>query len=211
MDIQKKIVAEIEAVEDQEEKTEGKIKNTQQKIERLFKNAYNEADMAYRLTDDAFSVSIGKRVIESELAEEGEIPVYSANVFDPFGFIDKYLITDFSVPSVIWGIDGDWMVNYIPAEKPFYPTDHCGVIRINNNTLVPKYLAWALNKEGKQQGFSRKLRASIGRIQGLVIKFPPLAEQKKIADEVEKLETEIQNLQERQEQMKIQKELIVKK
>ena len=42
----------------------------------------------------------------------------------------KKNMKDYSRPSVIWGIDGDWMVNIIPAGVPFYPTDHCGVLRI---------------------------------------------------------------------------------
>ena len=39
-----------------------------------------------------FSVAIGKRVLDKELVSDGSIPVYSANVTAPFGFIDKLLI-----------------------------------------------------------------------------------------------------------------------
>lgn len=68
----------------------------------------------YSLANKAFTVSLGNRVVADEqLVENGTIPVYSANVFEPFGFIDKNNITDFSCDSVIWGIDGDWMVNVI--------------------------------------------------------------------------------------------------
>ncbi|MDR2785931.1 MAG: restriction endonuclease subunit S, partial [Treponema sp.] len=155
-------------------------------------------------------VFIGKRVLDAELTESGRIPVYSANVFEPFGNIDKYFITDFDVPSVIWGIDGDWMVNYLSAHKPFYPTDHCGVIRVKAGEILPRYLAWVLNKEGTEKGFSRNFRASVNRIQGLSIKVPPLAEQQKITAEIEKLEDEIQNSQKLLEQAISQKELCLK-
>lgn len=67
---------------------------------------------------DIFEISIGRRVLNTEASPEYTTPVYSANVFEPFGMIDKLLTTDFSKDSVIWGIDGDWMVNTIPANEP---------------------------------------------------------------------------------------------
>ena len=119
-------------------------------------------------------------------------PVYSANVFRPFGYIDKLLITEFHVPSVLWGIDGDWQVNYIPENEPFYPTDHCGVLRVKNEEKIhPRYLAWALNKAGTSRGFTRSLRASIDRIKKLRIDLPDPKSQKKVVDEVFKLEQQI--------------------
>ena len=88
----------------------------------------------YRLSDKTtFDLSIGNRVLSDEVVSDGSIPIYSANVFEEFGRINKQNITDFSLPSIIWGIDGDWMVNIIPKNQPFYPTDHCGVLRIKNN------------------------------------------------------------------------------
>ena len=132
------------------------------------------------------------------------------NVFEPFGYIDKYLIDDFSVPSVLWGIDGDWMVNYMPSNKPFYPTDHCGVLRVKTNDVLPKYLAWILEKEGVEQRFSRTLRASIDRIKGLSIKTPPLPEQQKTVLEIEKIEAQIQETQKELEQLSDQKRSVIK-
>ena len=62
------------------------------------------------------------------------------------------------------------MVNYVPANEPFFPTDHCGVIRIKNDEIHPKYLAWALQKEGERVRFSRTNRASIDSMKSLYIK-----------------------------------------
>jgi type I restriction enzyme M protein len=76
---------------------------------------------------------------------------------------------------------------------------------------LSKYFVWVLNKEGLQKGFSRTLRASIDRIQGLNIKVPPLSEQKKIVSEIEKLETQIQNLQKQLAETSRRKESVVKK
>ena len=56
------------------------------------------------------------------------------------------------------------MVNIIPANKPFYPTDHCGVLRIKTDDIIPKYMALALQVEGEFERFSRSNRASTQRI-----------------------------------------------
>ena len=48
--------------------------------------------------------------------------VYSANIYEPVGKITREgILKDYNVPSVLWGIDGDWMVNFIEAKIPFYP------------------------------------------------------------------------------------------
>lgn len=57
-----------------------------------------------------FSVAIGKRVLTHDLVLQDGIPVYSANVLELLVNIDKSLIEDFSIPSILWGIDGDWML-----------------------------------------------------------------------------------------------------
>ena len=153
-----------------------------------------QASEVLRLSDkSAFSVSIGKRVLASEFVEGAKIPVYSANVFEPFGFVDELLpsLTDFSVDSVLWGIDGDWQVNTIKAGQAFYPTDHCGVLRVKNGVVEPLYLAWALNEESKRVGFSRNYRASIDRIESLSLRFPPLAVQRALVDKAAELESRI--------------------
>jgi restriction endonuclease S subunit len=115
--------------------------------------------------------------------------VYSANVHEPVGYINERLLSDFSVPSVLWGIDGDWMVNYIPAGTEFYPTDHCGVLRVLTDEVHPRCLAWALEQEGKRKGFSRTLRASTDRIKRLTVQLPPIVEQNRIAEQVFDYET----------------------
>lgn len=143
----------------------------------------------YSLANKTFTVSLGNRVVADEqLVENGTIPVYSANVFEPFGFIDKNNITDFSCDSVIWGIDGDWMVNVIKANNPFYPTDHCGVLRINNADIIPEYLALALEKEGKYERFSRSNRASVQRIRALELLIPDKKKQNDLLKKIEQID-----------------------
>lgn len=134
-------------------------------------------------------------MLNTEVSPEYTTPVYSANVYEPFGMIDKLLITDFSKDSVIWGIDGDWMVNTIPANVPFYPTDHCGVLRIKTDDVLPKYMAYLLQKEGERVGFSRTYRASIDRIEGLSVNVAPIEMQRQAVAQVEQYEAEIRKAQ----------------
>ena len=152
----------------------------------------------YKLSSTEFDISIGNRVLSTEIVENGKYPVYSANVFEEFGRINKQNITDFSKPSIIWGIDGDWMVNYIPANEPFYPTDHCGVIRINTDEILPQYMAIALQIEGEYEKFSRSNRASTQRIKNLTIQIPEKQVQQDIIDEISAIDQKI-----RKEEMSI--------
>lgn len=141
-----------------------------------------------------FELKIGKRVLDSELHAQGKIPVYSANVLKPFGFINKELLENYDKESVLWGIDGDWMVGFMPKNTPFYPTDHCGVLSVKEDKGKAKIVQFALENEGAKFGFSRTLRASIERVEGLKIPLPPLKEQEKISSCIERLETQISHL-----------------
>lgn len=137
-----------------------------------------------RLDDEEyFSLSIGDRVLNSDLVDKGKIPVYSANVRDVFGYLNNENLTDYSKPSVLWGIDGDWIVNYIPANKKFYPTDHCGYLRVNTEDINTYYVGMAMIIIGKINNFSRSFRASIDRVKGLEIPYPPKTIQDKVANE----------------------------
>lgn len=193
LEVQKQIVDACGAIDKEAEEAEKTIQSTKIEMEKTFEEAFSKSNKLFRLgDDDIFEVSIGKRVLQKEINKKRiGIPVYSANVFEPFGYIEKQLLDDFSSPSVLWGIDGDWMVNCLPAKKQFYPTDHCGVIRIKSDKIHPRYLAWVLNREGQRVRFSRHNRASLDRIKGLSINAPSTKVQTKLVTEIEKCEQKI--------------------
>ncbi|MDY5136371.1 restriction endonuclease subunit S [Actinotignum sanguinis] len=138
---------------------------------------------------------IGKRVLTKDLSSDGSVPVYSANVAEPFGYLNQTLFDDFNQPSILWGIDGDWMVSYQEAGKPFYPTDHCGVLRVVSDAVQPRYLAHVLQSAGRKARFSRDYRASIDRISSLSIQAPDINAQRRTIERVEELEMNIINAQ----------------
>ncbi len=192
LDIQAQIVSECEKVDEDYNNNQINIEKYRKEIAEVFDELDNKATKDIRLSNTSlFDISIGRRILNSEVNQKYNIPVYSANVFEPFGMIDKLLIEDFSVDSVIWGIDGDWMVNVILANHPFYPTDHCGVLRIKANDILPKYMAHLLEEEGKKVGFKRSYRASIDRIESLSVKIAPIEQQHNAISKIESYEAEI--------------------
>lgn len=113
---------------------------------------------------------------------------------EPFGRINDHLLSDFSVPSVLWGIDGDWMTGLIPPNEEFYPTDHCGVLRSKTDKINPHYLCHVLNVEGARMGFSRSYRASIDRVKGISFYVPPREIQDITVNEILEIEGKIKEL-----------------
>jgi type I restriction enzyme M protein len=214
VEIQNKIVNECQKIDDEVENAKNTIEKNKNEIKKEFNLLNENASNSYRLSNDKiFKVFIGKRVLSKEIQEErteGTIVVYSANVFEPFGYIKKDLIKDFSKDSIIWGIDGDWMVNYIQKNNPFYPTDHCGVLRVDDSKINPIYLKYSLEQEGMNKRFSRTHRASIDRIKSLIIKVPSIKEQNEFANKVMELESENNRAKKIIENSKQRKEEILK-
>ncbi len=180
-------------------------------LDSEFLSSFNKTIKEYALSNPIFKLSIGKRVLNNELLENGQIPVYSANVLEVFGFVNKEILQDYDNDSVLWGIDGDWMVGFIPKNKKFYPTDHCGVLRVDDTKINAKYISFILNEAGKKQGFSRKLRASIDRIKALRVKLPSLEFQDQIADITDKIEKKINEYKIELDRLEKEKEKILQK
>jgi len=149
-------------------------------------------------------------VLQEDLTDIG-IPVYSANVFEPMGLIDDKLLNNFDDEYIIWGIDGDWMVNILPKGYEFYPTDHCGVMQVDKNIINPRYMAYILEKEGARLGFSRTYRASLDRIKGISIEVPNVNIQNEKMREVEEFENQIRSLEETQIDLNFEISNIIKK
>ena len=166
----------------------------------------------FKLSDsEKFSLSIGKRVLNSELNPNATIPVYSANVKIPFGYIDKECLKDYESDSVLWGIDGDWMVGFMPRGRAFYPTDHCGILRVKDDSVNARILSFGLESEGKKAGFRREYRASLDRVADLKIPLPPLQVQQILVNLIEKLESKIEILQFSLSTLELKKHEILKK
>lgn len=213
IDIQKKIVSESSKKEEQYQKCIVDVNHLQKEMDSVLADADSKATIDLRLDNEqVFDLQIGRRVLRSELKKDGKFEVFSANVFEPFGKTDSSLLTDFSEPSVLWGIDGDWMVNYLSANRPFHPTDHCGVIKVLDETIVlSKYLVYPLLKAGEHERFSRANRASTERIKALSIRVPSIDIQKATVSKIIEIEDKIEKLKIQMEECKEHKQAILDK
>lgn len=122
-----------------------------------------------------FELFIGKRITKTELRNiQGDIPIYSANVFNPIGYHHSSNIEHFDYDCVLWGIDGDFEFNAIKKYTPFVSTDHCGTIRILNNGILADYLMIELERCKHIYGFDRGLRSSLKNMKQVKVEIPSL-------------------------------------
>lgn len=119
-----------------------------------------------------FNMFTGKRELLKDVGGSDGIPVYSANVFTPMGFVKKTRIKNFNNPSILWGIDGNFEFNILPPKKEFETTDHCGTIQVLDESILPEYLLYALNKRRIEESFDRSFRASLSNIRKFKVKIP---------------------------------------
>lgn len=215
MEIQCEIVSECAKIDSHEASLNAGIKSRRDKIEDIFSSLEALPGISRFALDDkkAFSLAIGKRVLNSELIPGGNIPVYSANVREPFGYVNELLngFEDFGSDSVLWGIDGDFMVSFMEHGRKFYPTDHCGVLRVITDSIHPRYMARVLEREGTRLGFSRNFRASLDRVGGIKFTAPDIESQNEAMKEVLRLEGEISQAIIELEALKGMKEATLKK
>ena len=194
--IQENIVKEIKKIDILYQDAINKINSLVKDISDIFSELQESTSpnqrKKFKLSDkNCFSLEIGRRVLSTEIIDGGKYPVISANVNDVFGYIDKELISDFSRPSVLWGIDGDWLVCYRQENEPFYPTDHCGYLRVLTKDINARYMAWLLEQEGKRVKFSRSYRSSIDRVEGLSVEVPDIKNQNEAVQKVRLIEDKI--------------------
>lgn len=150
-----------------------------------------------------FETFIGRRVLKKEI-ERGGIPIYSANVFNPMGYGATTRIPHFNVPSVLWGIDGNFDFNIIPKGVPFETTDHCGVLRIRVPDILPAYILYALHLHRQQENYNRSFRAALTNMRRIEIFVPvrrdgafDLERQTVIADRFKSLQENAENVKDR--------------
>lgn len=158
----------------------------------------NQSFAAISLGDSKyFALEIGERVLKKNAQDTG-VPVYSANVKTPFAHIAKSNLTDFKSDSLLWGIDGNFDWNRIPAGMKFATTDHCGRLLLLTDQLDSEFVYYHLQSTRFDYGFDRVFRANLENIRKLAtVKVPvkkdgkfDLAAQNKLAKryrDIEKL------------------------
>lgn len=150
------------------------VKRALVKIRRLSPPPEPVEWMEVSLKDPLFFGSrIGKRVVQKEvyLLTEG-IPVYSANVRSPFGFIQKANAGSLPNGGCLWAIDSDYDVREVGPEDRYWITDHTGELEIKDPRLNPVFVARQLRRAGLVKGLGRDYRASLQNMKRLSIRIP---------------------------------------
>ena len=101
------------------------------------------------------------------------------------------------------------MVRTTKVGEKFYPTDHCGYLKVLDDKINPKYLAKMIEKEGFNSRFSRSNRASIDRVSNLQIYLPSIEKQNEVISQVVEIENKIEKLEENMNKLNQEKTDIV--
>lgn len=123
-----------------------------------------------------FTVAIGNRVLKantlSETTTDHTVPVFSANVYEPMGYVKTTSLLSFDSPSLLWGIDGNFEFNLLDEGVIFEHTDHCGRLQILDQKILPEYILAALYTSRLQETFDRSFRASLTNMRTFAVDIP---------------------------------------
>jgi len=122
-----------------------------------------------------FKLAIGKRKTKKELLSlpQGDIPIISARLDIPFGFVSGQSYVCIDSKAVLWNIDSSrWDTKVLERQYKFIPTDHCGYMEILRTDLIPDYIAYKLYEYGLRIGFKHEYRASLANIKEVSIPVP---------------------------------------
>lgn len=205
-EIQEKIVAEIEVLENQEKAATARIEELREEI----KNNFITGEKKYRLQDFC-EMKAGKFVSAGNINEKQDskfYPCYGGNGLR--GFTETF--THAGTFSLI-GRQGALCGNVHKVTGKFHATEHAIVVSpnlelVNNSWLY--YNLYFLNLNQYATGTAQP-GLSVETLKNVFSFLPPLAEQERIVAEIEQIESEIGALEKQIEQMPQQKEAILKK
>lgn len=226
LDIQQKIVDEIEKVEKENIKTEQDIIKLQDKIK-----AISTTNAEYKkLEDYAILLKRGKspkyslEQTDIKILKSGQIRglnnfdlsnVYYAN--QSMG-IDERLLQKDDLLINSTGVGTAGRVNIFNLTGKYFVDSHVSILRLDKSKLLPLYVLYQLyynigfkNIEKMATGQSGQIELAIKTIANIKIQVPTLADQQKIVFQIEKLEKQIVEAQAMIDNSKQQKQEILDK
>lgn len=230
LNIQKKIVSEIEAMEKQEQNALGEI----EKLREFIGNTINNSKATLTKLED-ITTKIGSGATpkggEGSYQSSGISLIRSQNIYD-YGMIEKGLafiseeqarkLDNVTVEKndILFNITGASIARCCIVEDKYLPArvnQHVSIIRTNEKALSKYVHAILVSPEFKEKlleiGNGATSRQAITKLQleEFKIPLPTIEEQKKIVTAIEKIETKITELEKQIADIPKQKETILKK
>lgn len=217
LDIQKKIVAEIEAIEKKDEKAKGEIKTLRASIFSILDRTTAEK-RRIGLFCDYSNQRVQSTLLTSEnyvgvdnLLQETKGKVNSTFVPDS-GTVTKYNTGDILLSNIRPYLKKIWF-----ADINGGASNDVLVLQSTSQETTTKYLFYHLKQDAffdyEMQGKKgvKMPRGDKKQILNYEVPIPPLPEQQKIVSEIEKIETKISALEKELAEIPKQKEAVLKK
>ena len=228
IDIQQKIISEIEVLEAKEKKAKEEIEKLNLNIQTIINKCFSNSPLEL-LGNVCYSTEYGS---SSKSEKTGLIPVirmgniqngkillddlvYSNNIEENKKYLLKYndvLFNRTNSPELV-GKTGIYQ-----SKEPAIFAGYLIRINYKEDVILPVYLNYVLNSETiRNYGFSVMAKSvNQANINGTILKsykipLPPLSEQQKIVSEIEKIEEKIKVLETEISEIPKQKEAVLKK
>ncbi|PIQ76711.1 restriction endonuclease subunit S [Candidatus Peregrinibacteria bacterium CG11_big_fil_rev_8_21_14_0_20_49_14] len=223
IDVQKTIVKEMEALENEEIKNEIEI----EQLQSSFSSTISTKAKHERLENIAIMLKRGKSPIygnsEVQIIKSGQ-----ARGFKKFDFSEKHYVSDDFVLDERKLQKGDILINssgvgtagrvtLFDLDGDFVVDSHISILRLDKQKALPDFVLYALADigfkaiEAMAKGQSGQIELSLTTIQNIKIPLPPVHEQEKIVAKMQKVETQITKHEEKLSEIPQRKEDVLKK
>ena len=210
LDIQQKIVSEIEVLEAKEKKAKEEVEKLKNEVNDVFNKI--ETFQKVSLEDIAENLDNLRKPVTKGYRENGDIPYYGAS-----GIVDY--VSDYVLDDYVLLVSEDG-ANLKARTSPIAFTAS-GKIWVNNHAHILKFKEKAthkiveiyLNKTDISEYVTGQAQPKLNQqnLNNIKIPLPPLSEQQKIVSEIEKIEEKIKVLETEISEIPKQKEAVLKK
>lgn len=210
IDIQQKIVSEIEVLEAKEKKAKEEVEKLKNEVNDVFNKI--ETFQKVSIEDIAENLDNLRKPVTKGYRENGDIPYYGAS-----GIVDY--VSDYVLDDYVLLVSEDG-ANLKARTSPIAFTAS-GKIWVNNHAHILKFKEKAthkiveiyLNKTDISEYVTGQAQPKLNQqnLNNIKIPLPPLSEQQKIVSEIEKIEEKIKALETEIAAMPKQKEAVLKK
>lgn len=210
LELQNKIVSEIEVLEKQEQKAVEEIEKEKEKIKVII-SSLNDFE---KVTLESISENLDniRKPVTKGHRENGVYPYYGASgIVD---YVDDYLIDD---TVLLISEDGANLKSRVypiafTATGKIWVNNHAHILRFNNNA-THKIIELYINQTDISEFITGQAQPKLNQknLNNIKIPLPTIEEQKKIVAEIEKIETKIKELEKQITDIPKQKEKILKK